>query len=824
MPLAHLTGSPGAVRAAPAKGSARPAVPSLKASVLDLQTLAGNQAVTGLLAQRVGPPVLETAYKTTAEIDAMKLRDLDDYANLRPDWSTDPTLAKARRRSLLDTLAFARAGEPKPLGPCGGMLVTDLEKTHLTPQVRARLRNYSRGVAETDTVAVPSTDVVADALRDGEAVGKLEAGISKPTLHHAMGTKDEGKAEFPELVGKGMGEVERFASYFRRSGAFLEADNGADAYSYREMVDKDGKHPDEFIGKLPGVKNFHRFHAEMLTQLAANTHDLSRKRPLLLILHAGTDHNGAFHRDKELTNLVKHPRNLAIMIEGPTSLDAAGSAASDVAKRYGRKKKIQQLMLAGHGNSQLMEMGGKADPKTGRFAGDAIDVANNKARTEKFLKGLVANMESGPDARIVLNACLTAADTVAANLDPDPAKAKAQILDSLKNSPSLAAELGRLAPGRVVEGNVSSVPAGKYMAEDAMGNPTGVLHQIIPSDPLAAGSDRAAYVEDGKEAEGCMRAAVALWALDKSELLKRVAARRAKPIADWDDRVIHVFYDMIAAEPDNAALMNQIANSVAGGLSEFDLDAEQKPGNVWGLHAALDPGHADTIFSALHKYTTPGGKLAMDSVWMIRTAAREAIFMTELDGFATTKEATPRLHPKVLAFTSAKLLPAGSAKAPTSAQMKLALWLVTGGRKDAAAVAFLAANAGKAGALTMPAGTTVDGLTGGAATEHDVLETCGLLPEAPVVPGGADEPKPNMDLDDDGVNETFVRSITRTSKIAVSLLNVRSRPDIASSRIDAVPGGHVIDVIGVSGDWYMVDLRGKVGFVFKSMTKDVAVA
>lgn len=832
MRVAHRTGGPGLFGRAPApKATARSGahVAPPHAHVLDLQRTAGNQAVAGcLVAQRAGGGVgvadATVPYRPVTDFDTMTLSELNDYADSRPDWSTDPLLSKARRRSLIDTLAFGRAGDPEPLGACGGMAVADLEKTKLTPTVRSRLRTYTRSVAGTDSVMTSSTDVVADALKDGESIEALESQIPKAALKRTMGDTEEGKAEYPLMRAKGVAELRRMGAYFRRSGAYLEADNGADIKAYREMVEEDNKRPDQFIGRLPGVINYHRFPADMLEKLAANRGNTTRKKPLLLILHAGTDHNGAYHRDHELSNLVKHPRNLSIMIEGPVSLEAAGSAAADVAKRYGPKKKIQQLMIAGHGDSQMMELGGKPD-KDGKFQHDDMDIVKNKERTEKFLKGLVANMESGPDAKIVLNACLTAADTVAPNLSKDPAVAKQQILDSLKNSPSLEAKIQELAPGQSVQGNVSSVPAGKYMAEDAAGNPTGVMHQIIPSDPLATGKDRAAYVEGGQEAEGCMRAAVALWAIDKTEMLKRVEARRAAPIGDWDDRVIHVFYDLIVADADNVSRMNDIAHFVAAGLSEYDLDAKMTPRYVYGLHAKVDEKTADHIFGALHPHTTAGGRLAMDCVWMIRNASRRPVFMTELDAIGPTTKAASRLAMGALKHTMAALLPVASAKTPTSPQMKLALWAVTAGGGNADAEAFLKANAGNSGAFAMPAGTTVEGLTGGSASENAILKKLGLLAVAPDPnKGGVDIPKPNMDLDGDGINETFVRSITREGRTTASMLNVRDRPDISGNRIDGVPAGRTIDVIGESGEWFMIDLNRKVGFVHRDFVKERAIA
>ncbi len=748
----------------------------------------------------------------------MTVGELDSYAQNRPDWSTDPALPSPRRRSLVSTLEFVRAGEPKPLASCGDMAVVDVEAQGLARPARAKLRNYARGVASEESAAIPRTASIGDALRDGEALGTLEAAIPKATLHHTMGTKDSGKQQFPRLVASG--EVERFARYFRRSGAYLEAENGRDVKSYLDMVDRDTTHPDEFVGKLPRIRNYHRFLAPMLTTLKANLSDRSRSKPLLLILHTGSDHNGAFHRDEELQNLVQHPRNLSIMVEGATTLEALGGEAGTIARRYGQRGRIQQLMLAGHGSPRSMDMAGGPGSTS-----QAMDLENNRARTERFLRGLVRNMETGPNARIVLNACLTAADEVSQDLSSDPAVARREILDTLNSSPSLASRLQDLAPGRTVEGNVSSVPAGEYQSRDAAGNPTGVLHQWIPSDPEASGSDRGEYIEKGREAEGCMRAVVALWAQDKGECLRRVEARRRQSIRGWDDRVIHTFYDMIHAQPDNAALMNKLANYAAGGLSEFDLVAEQVPRNLYGISRELSPAEVNSIFTPLYPHAPSTAKLAIDQIWMLSNNARRASFLSMLATFPTTLDASPHLDMGALSLSMAHLLPSGSASAPTSSQMKLALWAVTGGRSNDDAETFLRANAGSSRRLSMPSGTTVPGLTDGAASEQDVLETLGLTGTTTASgSSGSSGPAPNLDLDGDGAPDIYVESITRRGLVTATWLNVRQRPELSAPRIDVIPRGSGVEVFGEVGRWYAVNLRGRVGFVHRNYLRQRSVA
>jgi len=752
-------------------------------------------------------------FRPVTDFDTMTLGQLNDYANQQADWAHDPALSTARRSSLIEVLTFGRAGTPPPLGPCERFPVIDLEG-HLDPPTQTKLRTYARGVRADDSAGFSSTAVTADAVREGAALGELEAGIPRSVLHQAMGKTDEAKNHFLPLLTAG--QVPNLVDYYRRAHPRLEAENGADISSYLSTVISEGVQPESFVGRLPNVRNYHRFLAEMLNTLIANEADTSRSKPLLLILHSGQDWDGAFHKDVELMHLVQHPRNLTIMIEGASSLDEAGGAAESVARRSGQHGKIEQVMLAGHGGPHAMEL-------TGSDSSGDLDVQHNRARTERFLRRLIGSMATGPDARIVLNACLTAADEVSQKLPADPARARKAILASLNSDPSLAARIHQLAgSGRTVEGNVSSVPAGTYMAVDAAGHPTGVLHQDIPTDPYATSSNRGDYIEFGVEPEGCMRAVVALWALDRTECLRRVALRRARPVGDWGDVVIHTFYDLVAASPDNANFMNRLANWAARGLSDFNAESEQKPDSLFGLNRGFNAAEETSILAPIVSAgVLPNtGLLALEQVWMNHEPTRRPIFLTTLDTFATTEAATTHLDIGWLSPHMAELLPVASAPAPTSAQAKLALWAVTGGRRDPAAVAFLRAGA-SVGHLSLPAGTTVDGLTNSTATEDDVLHAAGLLGAAgPTGTGGA--PAPNVDLDGDGVNDFYVESITRTGAVTARWLNVRARPDISSVRLDTLPAGTVVYLFGRSGNWYAIERPVGAAFVHRAWVRPIS--
>jgi hypothetical protein len=208
---------------------------------------------------------------------------------------------------------------------------------------------------------------------------------------------------------------------------------------------------------------------------------------------------------------------------------------------------------------------------------------------------------------------------------------------------------------------------------------------------------------------------------------------------------------------------------------------------------------------------------------MIRNPVRRADFLTELDGFATTIDATPHLNVRWMAPSSAALLPVASAGAPSRVQMKLALWGVTGGRDDPASHAFLLENAKATRHVVMPAGETVGGITGDSALETDVLTVLGLAGGAvPVAVGGG--PPPNLDTDGDGVNDTYVESVTRHGVIAGEGVRLRAQPSFAAAVLELLFKPTQLDVFGQHGPWLAVDHGAKVGFVHKSLVRELPVA
>jgi hypothetical protein len=343
--------------------------------VLAMQRGLGNAAVSAMLARNGGasPPVAAPAgppvvHHTRAELDAMTLSEFESFAEAQADWASepgrpasDPPLDAAFKQKLRNLLEFARedAGGVRPvLAGCGDMTVHDLVATGLNSAVRNDLRSFGQAVAQAPQVTIelqPTADV-ALARKLGAAVRKLEA-MPGPGVAHTIFKQTDGSDSLGDLIASG--HLDDFIAYCRRAHPLLEAP-GSEIDSYIALR-AEGADPLSYLGKLPDVRNFHRFEKAALDAAVLNRRYTKKDKPLFLILHSNFDHNGAFHRDPNLTAVFTDARHLALLIEGKETLDEISSELGPLAHKYGKGDVISQVMMAGHGNSNVILLAGKLE-------------------------------------------------------------------------------------------------------------------------------------------------------------------------------------------------------------------------------------------------------------------------------------------------------------------------------------------------------------------------------------------------------------------------------------------------------------------------------
>jgi hypothetical protein len=710
------------------------------------------------------------------------------------------------------------------LAGCGTMTVADLIATGLAAPVRNKLRAYAQAVAQSHvTIEVQQTTDVARAQVLGAAVTKLEA-MPGPGVSHTIFKQTDGADSLGNLIDSG--HLDDFIAYCRRGHPLLEAP-GSEIDSYLALR-AEGADPLGYLGKLPDVRNFHRFERAALDALVRNHRHTAKDKPLFLILHSNFDHNGAFHRDPNLTAVITDARHLTLLIEGKETLAEISGELKPLAHRYGQGNRIAQVMFAGHGNNNVIQMAGHMDtaaldtgasPEEAEQGQDLTSAPGRTAETDKLMHELLANMATDGSARIVLNGCLTASNSVNGPLDADPKKAAAQVQAAISAEPSLQTYLATAAAASSVSVRGANASFGQVGLMDPAGNLDIVAAGGADPQLTAAKID---YVRGGTEPQGALRAVLEVWAADRvatppgtsaiDAVKNRLKTEAASP--NWDARIIRTLYEIVQANPDNGELIRQLGNC-AGDLGELKHQEQCRVAALGSVPAAQLPTIYTGLTATTFWTTVPRIPLVVLQSWLQPDATKKPLFIAQLGGAAFTCSTAkdfvdlPRLGAKL-----AELLPVADGPTASRGQLKLALLGVARGAPDPTCKAFLRAVVGT-GSGFAPA-LNIDALLGGMSTQADIEVAIGVRGAAAApVAGGPSAPPNNVDLDGDGVNDFRVEPITRRGAVIASSLNVRKRPDITSDALDLLPRGARVNLIGTSGDWYAIEHRPGTAFVHK---------
>ena len=791
--------------------------------MLALQQLAGNQAVARIV-QRWGTP---TPFLDNGVLLDGTLTAFDSYAERRPDWANAPGLGP-HHDVLRLLLAWARATDGV-LAACGGLRVRDLCAGGLPEERRRNLAAYS--LPDLVPLRTPGTPTLEQAVESGQAIRTLIATIPAATVARLV----VDRTRFEALLN----HVDRFADYWTAAGPTMDSTNGADVDGYLRMITEDGFHPNDWVGVIPNVRNYHRFTHDVLTGLRAN-YDAALAEPgalpLRLILYTSFDHNGAFTRHPHLLPVVNDPTHRTLLIEGVPSLEAMGDLVRDYARWFGQEERVAQVVLMGHGESRHMDLAGSVDAEGNRTdaTSQSLDLRAPEAGTEAFLDRLVAVMRPA-DARIVINACLTGSssyDPGAEGFDPtrDP---REQVREALDQNPGIAARLRQVVTAARPEQpvDIRGALASIYPSSVALMDPTPAgaglgLYPLAPyEDPDVGLPDPFRYIRTGIEVGGCLRAVVDTMSRTTVSGLpgNAVAAaamrwRLAHPRADsWNEALIQAAYGLLAGpdagpEPD-IQLATRLAVT-AGALSE----GQYEPASSWSFWSSrLAAGPYGRLMEAVAATPRWAGmiRLAGLSMWAHEDDAMRADFIDALA--ATTAAAAAKVVYPNGAGWFARFLPDDAA---TATRGHFVLAFIGLNQNDADSRAFLlrAVPEPLEGApADFPDTAMADAALGGLKTRQEVLVAIGRRGPA-VVPAG--EPEDNVALVGGGsihVSPVLMQATTDDD------IEVRAYPHSSGVLLGSLPEDTRVQIFGKIVNemnevvWWAIEhtFRGKrvTGFV-----------
>ncbi len=786
-----------------------------------------SSAKAGGDVQKKAVQLVAAVYKSGAELKAMTLSQFDSYANAQADWATSATLG-TDKEPLRSLLGLARKGGGLVLGACGSFNVQAMiaigaaagsgTDTHLTTYSRAASVGKNAGTIHVQARAADP----AEALSWGEAIGKLERGIHGLIIEKAIPQNGSSPC-LKDLVDGGA--IDDLIKYYKDVKPLLDSENGADINSYLAFRGEGGQGKYMgYKGSIPEVRNYHRFTVPQLDGIALNRANAKTNKaqtpplPICVVLQTAFDHNGAFHRDPYMTTVIQRVTHLTLFAEGKPSLAAFSTELANFAA-YGKDGKVDEVMIAGHGNAKLMELAGDKGVGTNRAGTQIYGTASDQpvtvdqrypagelADTDTFIASIAAVLRDDPNSRVVLNACLTASNSVdGLVLDADPDKAAKQVRDAIAKDPSLATSMKTKLGANQAQVRGANASFGQVSLLDPGGN----IDIISPRDPKLT-APKLEYAEGGTEPTGVLRATLESWATDRvatiAALNRRIAAKGAS--TNWSERVICAVMKIIVADKDNGQLISTLTDS-AGTLGHL---TSRPDCHVSSLQGKVPGAHMNAIFTDL-----TGTALWADAgfqfvpavvfqVWCAHNAAKIPAFLSFLNGSSfNTLDADDFLDRTHMKTMLAQLLPTPGAPAtPPRGSFLIALLYLA---NEGAAAPQLAKDYIKAvvgvGSQAFPATCNVGVILQGA-SEQSVLESAGVVAKAsaPVIPPPIGSsapiptgPTPNLAPTGAGNNTLAVDSVTMKCEThGLTSTNAYMLP--TGNKIGTIPTGTILDIIG----------------------------
>ncbi len=812
----------------PPRSSAVAEPSSSVARVLALQRSAGNRAVAAALGRRtvarapapaappapapaVDPRAVAVEASTPAAADGLTLAEFSGFTDRQADWGSQPSFLAdpVRTEELRQTVMFAQEADGTLLSAAGELKMKDLR-----PAVRDqpdKLRAYGRAI--TDYNWTPAK-TVADAVAWGDAAQKLTDAVGPDVVKQTVKQGPDG-TNVADLVRRKA--VDDYVEFIKTTNPLLTARNGAEVRSFLALkAEGDWR---TFAGAVGPIRNIHHFRKAALTALKKNVANTTRNKPLAVVLHSTVDHNGAFHRDPNMDQVAAAPQSTTIIIEGSASLSAAGGALTDVVSAYGQgtPPKAGQIMLAGHGDTRATELAGDRGVD-GKVKRDDVDLDKNAKESLALIDTMLANLDSNPKARLVLNGCLTASASAQPPLPrgasaADRQKARDDLAAALKAKASLADTIRDLAAKKGIAPGQVSAAISSFGSEVALIDPrTGNLGLRSADDPLMTSADKFAYVAKAGEATGAARALVECIIADPVRATDAAKKRLRESTArtTWDDKVIKAVFREALVDMTDLAFINAAA-ALAGGMSECQFQDMCRPHHLTGTPTDV----LDRVLTRIEKepefarQKPPFMQVVFYEVWMQHRADKEASFLSALSTM-TVQVATPFVSLGVVGPKLGSLLP-DPPSANAKGELRLALLDVAANDSgaDPASIAYLRKR--RAGAQFVDPPEITKAL-GGRKSAAAVLEAIKepQPPAGPAAPGQAKPPDPdyNVDLDGDGKNDAYVEPMVRDG-VNVSRavggppeIEVHQKPDATSPVLGKLPDTAMVNIIGKSGNWW----------------------
>jgi hypothetical protein len=749
--------------------------------------------------------------------------EFHNYITKQADWFLEPSLSEADKDLLWKVADTLHQGDYVNTA-LGLILLTELGAAIGTPDMPF-IMAYAAGAdlaAQTIRITAPHNKLTR-IIELGKAMTDLKAFVPGLVLRICID-----QAHFEKLVdGKLIGD---FKDYYTKFKPTIENPKEADPLV---ALLKEGLAV--YITLTDWVHDLHVFTPNTRKRLVKNITDKTRKRPVLLILMSGLDWNGAFLQAENLEKVVLNIKNLALLIQGATDLKGEIAKLDKVADDYGQilkgtpKPILGQVVIAGHGQDDSVEQitpGTNAKTSNDKTVGyDQKDLKFGEADgdSEKLIDEALQRMDPN-QARIVFAGCLVGSHNVKAGVITSTKTAAAEINAAIKANPNLRDKVNARMAVLKIKGRVEAANASTQFNAFTL-DASGKAKLGFSGDPDIGGT-KDEYVKTGIEPEGALRAALETWAdpnfgPDWTTKAMKKHVSKVKSDKNWYVTLTRMAFEL--ALPAVGDVDPQVINDLAHRVSYWLFVGWEEMANVDHLAVTVRGAEAPKLFPAMLASdfkTSPHLPVVVQEAWMHIDATHEPNFMSVLQATALKRlKLSAFLSKALLGPHLLNLLKFTPPALPTKGQMLLALSMAIkeGASMPVEVKDMLIKAAGGVKTTKFPAALNVKSLLDGA-SELSILQNIGLAPGSVQTSGPPVLNDANLDTDNDQKNDILVDVDAHRATLKFPVV-VQSHPNFTpqSKVIAKLAKGDVVNVVGTTNGWTVIDLKTKVGYVLNGL-------
>ena len=631
------------------------------------RSLIQRERIGGVTVNTVNDFMVQMKRKTHLQLKGLTVSAFDRHRKTEQmDWANDPDFTQDELDVMWGLLEWGTGG-------LASIRISEVINKYLLCDINTLryLKNYCDAINgkldDEPTIQLQPVTILNNAIKQGKWIEILNFIFDDGS--HVKSTVPLNV--FVKLISD-ESVAEDFITYYKECKPIIQTTEGLEIDAFITLIGSEKAKISDYKTDLPDIRNYHKFKKGSLDKLKS---DKGKKdKPLTLIMLALYDYNGAFIRDEDMSKVIQNTKTNVYVVEGMDKsrlADLGKSGLEKIANDHGKNGKITQVMIAGHGNSKVVEVGGEGTSsyksEGGEYKTDQVEEFNLEFGGERdafwtaFFNELFKHMEVKDriNPAILLNACLTASNEIdisqltkdlrsshiylgVSGIDLTSDDKQDKIRAAIKRQFSERGSLASVLENKVKAANRNISIIGAQASTTSyetrsIRSRTGELGLFpvttIPGyyqDPYVAGT-KIQYLRYGKEPVGVLKAVIESWADNKEDCFTKMQERINKNQVNTNEEfIIHLLFKTIISRYNSDILNANKFVASAGILSKLATGGNGCRSKSLRDDEMIQEHRADFYNAILGKFSNKKAHLVIYVDWMQKESAKYSDFINTL--------------------------------------------------------------------------------------------------------------------------------------------------------------------------------------------------